>query len=180
MQYTIRGVVDHAIRERARAAGKSLNEAVVDALAEGAGVAGTPRKRRDLGDIAGTWKADKAPGGCRGHRVALRRARRATGLSRLRRSSTDRWSVPCHSVTRLSRPLQPHSPALAPSTYRLSSCPPPGAPVTALDPEFGPPRGPNRFRRRTRLNSLSSWSTLPSARPMPRSRSWTRQRRSPR
>ena len=63
MQYTIRGIpaiVDHAIRERARAAGKSLNEAVVDALAEGAGVAGTPRKRRDLGDIAGTWKADKA------------------------------------------------------------------------------------------------------------------------
>lgn len=63
MQYTIRGIpalVDHAIRERARAAGKSLNEAAVDALAEGAGVAGTPRKRRDLGDIAGTWKADKA------------------------------------------------------------------------------------------------------------------------
>jgi hypothetical protein len=63
MQYTIRGipaVVDHAIRERARAAGKSLNETVVDALAEGAGVAGTLRKRRDLGDIAGTWKADKA------------------------------------------------------------------------------------------------------------------------
>jgi hypothetical protein len=63
MQYTIRGIpaiVDHAIRARARAAGKSLNEAVVDALAEGAGVAGTPRKRRDLGDIAGTWKADKA------------------------------------------------------------------------------------------------------------------------
>jgi predicted HicB family RNase H-like nuclease len=63
MQYTIRGIpaiVDHAIRARARAAGKSLNEAVVDALAEGAGVAGSPRKRRDLGDIAGTWKADKA------------------------------------------------------------------------------------------------------------------------
>ena len=30
------------------------------ALAEGAGVTGAPRKRRDLGDIAGTWKADKA------------------------------------------------------------------------------------------------------------------------
>ena len=63
MQYTIRGVpaiVDHAIRERARAVGKSLNEAVVDALAEGAGIAGARRKRRDLGDIAGTWRADKA------------------------------------------------------------------------------------------------------------------------
>ena len=64
MQYTIRGIpaaVDHAIRTRARVAGKSLNEAAVDALAEGAGMAGAPpRKRRDLGDIAGTWKADKA------------------------------------------------------------------------------------------------------------------------
>ena len=63
MQYTIRGIlpaIDHALRARARAEGKSLNEAAVTALAEGAGVAGAPRKRRDLGDIAGTWKADKA------------------------------------------------------------------------------------------------------------------------
>lgn len=64
MQYTIRGVppaLDSALRARARAAGKSLNEAAVDALAEGAGI-GTvaARKRRDLADIAGTWKADKA------------------------------------------------------------------------------------------------------------------------
>ena len=63
MQYTIRGIpppVDRAIRERARMAGKSLNSAAVDALAEGAGVAGTQRKRRDLGDVARTWKTDKA------------------------------------------------------------------------------------------------------------------------
>ncbi len=62
MQYTIRGIppaVDDALRERARTAGKSLNEAAVEALAEGTGVAGTPRKRRSLGDLAGTWKADK-------------------------------------------------------------------------------------------------------------------------
>ena len=62
MQYTIRRIpraVDDAIRERARATGKSLNEAVVDTLAQGAGVQGVPQKRRDLGDIAGTWKADK-------------------------------------------------------------------------------------------------------------------------
>jgi hypothetical protein len=39
---------------------KSLNEAAVDALAEGSGMAGKPRKRRDLRDIAGTWKPDKA------------------------------------------------------------------------------------------------------------------------
>jgi len=63
MQYTIRGIpefVDDALRERARVAGTSLNEAAIEALAEGSGVAGTPRKRRDLDDIAGTWKADKA------------------------------------------------------------------------------------------------------------------------
>ena len=63
MQYTIRGIppnIDNALRARARAAGKSLNEAAVDALAEGAGVAGAPRKHRDLGDVAGTWKSDKA------------------------------------------------------------------------------------------------------------------------
>jgi hypothetical protein len=63
MQYTIRGIlpaIDHALRARARAHGKSLNAAAVAALAEGTGVAGARRKRRDLGDIAGTWKADKA------------------------------------------------------------------------------------------------------------------------
>ena len=63
MQYTIRGIpatVDAAIRERARRGGKSLNEAALDALAEGAGVAGALGKRRDFGDIAGTWKPDKA------------------------------------------------------------------------------------------------------------------------
>jgi hypothetical protein len=63
MQYTIRGIppsVDKAIRDRARASGKSLNEAAVEALTQGAGVTGVPHKRRDLSDIAGTWKSDKA------------------------------------------------------------------------------------------------------------------------
>jgi plasmid stability protein len=63
MQYTIRGIpeaVDRALRERARAAGKSLNEAAVDALSESSGLTGAPRKRRDFGDIAGTWKPDRA------------------------------------------------------------------------------------------------------------------------
>ena len=63
MQYTIRGIppaVDHALRERARAAGKSLNEAAIDALSDGSGAAGTARKRRSLTDIAGTWKPNKA------------------------------------------------------------------------------------------------------------------------
>lgn len=63
MQYTIRGVpasVDDALRARARAEGKSLNEAAIDALAEGSGIVREPRKRRNLDDIAGTWKADQA------------------------------------------------------------------------------------------------------------------------
>lgn len=62
MQYTIRNVpaaVDAAIRRRARAAGASLNQAANDALAEGAGV-GSERQRRDLSDVAGTWKPDRA------------------------------------------------------------------------------------------------------------------------
>ena len=63
MQYTVRGIpatLDAALRERARVAGKSLNEAAIDALAEGTGLTGLSRKRRSLADIAGTWKADKA------------------------------------------------------------------------------------------------------------------------
>ena len=63
MRYTIRGVppaVDAALRLRARAGGKSLNEAVVEALTEDAGIAGRRRKRRNLADIAGSWKTDKA------------------------------------------------------------------------------------------------------------------------
>ena len=62
MQYTVRGIpvaLDVALRKRARAEGKSLNEAAIEALAEGTGLIGAPRKRRDLGDISGTWKADK-------------------------------------------------------------------------------------------------------------------------
>lgn len=63
MQYTVRGIspiLDAALRERARVTGVSLNEAAINALAEGARLIGSPRKRRDLGDIGGTWKADRA------------------------------------------------------------------------------------------------------------------------
>ena len=63
MQYIIRGIpaaVDDALRARAQAAGKSLNEVVVDALAADAGVTAPPRKRRDLSNVAGAWKTDKA------------------------------------------------------------------------------------------------------------------------
>jgi hypothetical protein len=63
MQYTIRGippVVDVAVRERARAEGKSLNEIAVEALASGVGVGDEDIVRRDLSDVAGTWKKDAA------------------------------------------------------------------------------------------------------------------------
>jgi hypothetical protein len=62
MQYTIRDVpaaVDEALREKARAEGKSLNETAIEALAEGSGVGPIARKHRDLKDVAGTWRTDK-------------------------------------------------------------------------------------------------------------------------
>ena len=37
-----------------------LNEALVEALTEGSGVTEAVRRRRDLTDIAGSWKAEKA------------------------------------------------------------------------------------------------------------------------
>jgi hypothetical protein len=46
------------LRERARLSGKSLNQAIIDALAVGTDLAGVPSKRRDLRDISGTWKTE--------------------------------------------------------------------------------------------------------------------------
>lgn len=63
MQYTIRGIpkaVDTELRRRAKAASKSLNQVAVEALMDGASVANSPKKRRDLSDIAGTWVDDAA------------------------------------------------------------------------------------------------------------------------
>jgi hypothetical protein len=63
MQYTVRGVppaLDEALRERARAAGKSLNEVAVEALADGLGLGDEDVVRRDLSDVVGTWKKDAA------------------------------------------------------------------------------------------------------------------------
>jgi len=64
MQYTIRNVpnsLDAALRRTARERGKSLNEVAIEALARGAGVTvETPRRQRDLDDIAGTWRKDPA------------------------------------------------------------------------------------------------------------------------
>ena len=63
MQYTLRNIpasVDSLLRRRAREEGKSLNEAAIDALVRGLGLAGERVKRRDVSDIAGSWHADKA------------------------------------------------------------------------------------------------------------------------
>jgi hypothetical protein len=63
VQYRIRRVppaIDKALREQARRAGKSLNEAALDALAAGIGIAAILPKRRDLSVVAGTWKLEKA------------------------------------------------------------------------------------------------------------------------
>ena len=62
MQYTIRAIpagIDAALRRRAKATGRSLNQVTVETLAEGAGTATVPRKRRSFADVASTWRADK-------------------------------------------------------------------------------------------------------------------------
>ena len=63
MQYTIRKVpnaLDAALRRRAQEQGKSLNEVAIDALVRGTGFGKQRDRQRDLGDIAGTWRRDRA------------------------------------------------------------------------------------------------------------------------
>ena len=63
MQYTIRKVpqgIDAALRRRAREQGKSLNEVTIEALVRGAGIGESRGRQRDLGDIVGTWRNDRA------------------------------------------------------------------------------------------------------------------------
>lgn len=63
VQYTIRKVsdiLDTALRRQAREQGKSLNKVAIEALARGAGISGHLRRQRDLRDIAGTWRNDRA------------------------------------------------------------------------------------------------------------------------
>ena len=63
MQYTVRNIpnsLDATLRQRAREQGKSLNEITIEALARGAGVSGERGRQRDLRDIAGTWRKDRA------------------------------------------------------------------------------------------------------------------------
>ena len=61
MQYTLRGIpeaLDKAIRRRAQAEGKSLNDVTVEALADGLGFGKESVVYRDLSDIVGTWKRE--------------------------------------------------------------------------------------------------------------------------
>lgn len=61
-QYTLRNVpteVDRALRRQAREAGKSLNQTALEILERALGVTGKPRRRRDLSDLAGSWKEDR-------------------------------------------------------------------------------------------------------------------------
>jgi hypothetical protein len=63
MQYTIRGIpeaVDEEIRQRARAEGRSMNDVAVKALADGLGLGARQITKRDLSDVAGTWRKDAA------------------------------------------------------------------------------------------------------------------------
>ena len=63
MQYTIRNIpdsVDAALRERAKREEKSLNEIVVETLAQALGFSNEETRYRDLGDLAGTWREDPA------------------------------------------------------------------------------------------------------------------------
>jgi hypothetical protein len=61
MQHTLRNIprkLDKALRAKAKAERKSLNQVVIEALQTGLGLNGEPRKYRDLSDIAGTWVED--------------------------------------------------------------------------------------------------------------------------
>ncbi len=61
MQYTLRNVpkhIDAEVRRRAHQERKSMNRALLEALARGVGLAGEARRQRDLRDLAGTWKKD--------------------------------------------------------------------------------------------------------------------------
>ena len=60
MQYTLRNIpkkVDQALRRKAKASGRSLNDVAVESLAIGAGVPfnGTVPKKRDLSGFVGTY-----------------------------------------------------------------------------------------------------------------------------
>ena len=61
MQYTIRNVpkaVDQALRKKAKAEGKTLNDIAVDAIKKGLELSGAPVRYTDLDFLIGTWVED--------------------------------------------------------------------------------------------------------------------------
>jgi plasmid stability protein len=61
MQYTLRNIpkrIDQALRQRARAENKSLNQVAIEALARALGMTREEVRHRDLSDLAGTWLED--------------------------------------------------------------------------------------------------------------------------
>lgn len=60
-QYTIRRVpahLDEALRRKAKRRGQSLNQVLLDSLAESVGE--DAARYHDLDELAGSWKTDKA------------------------------------------------------------------------------------------------------------------------
>ena len=63
VQYTIRQVpatVDRSLRRKSRQSRQSLNEAALEALARGLGLAEERPRFHDLDPLAGTWQEDAA------------------------------------------------------------------------------------------------------------------------
>jgi hypothetical protein len=63
MQYTIRKVpkaVDKALRAKAKAEGKSLNQMAVQVLQDALGLGDAQKPRRDLGDLVGSMTEQDA------------------------------------------------------------------------------------------------------------------------
>ena len=63
IQYTIRQVpapLDRSLREKSKQAGQSLNEAAIEAMSRGLGLAEAPPRYHDLDVLAGTWQEDAA------------------------------------------------------------------------------------------------------------------------
>ena len=62
LQTTIRDIpkdLEHALRERARRSGESLNRTLIRLLREAVGL-NPPGKKRDLSALAGTWSQEEA------------------------------------------------------------------------------------------------------------------------
>lgn len=62
-QYTIRAVpdrIDRALRQRAKAEGKSLNAVILEVLQQSVNGLEQPKKNHDLDEFIGTWVEDPA------------------------------------------------------------------------------------------------------------------------